>query len=241
MIGSAQLDDGQFVTFSLTDLVQGGEIDLGQNNLLSMDIAENCLGNNFASSFLNGLLPHCEYLTMLDIGCINLTSIGGISPLVAILTQQGFFLKSLSIAGNKLDMSAMALLGSALGQNDTLEFLTVSVDQQHLDRLLSCLSTNNNTLSTVTVLLNSSEADEERTDDLEDYAQDRSRLVLNREDLMSSGDKTLVYAGQLMTKPIVLVRFVEKIPGHVLCQLISKHDGINSIFQTLKIILEFIF
>ncbi|EJK65639.1 hypothetical protein THAOC_13480 [Thalassiosira oceanica] len=146
---AAQLEDGEFVSFSSSglrdSLTNQGEVILDldlEQQMIFLDISYSHMGNRLTELFLWAAMSNCRNLQCLNLESSQLTSVGSAHPIVALLTQEEYNLSTLIIADNPFDRRSMALLGGALGRNKSLESLTVSVNQQHLDHALSRLTQN---------------------------------------------------------------------------------------------------
>ena len=85
------------------------------------------------------------------------------------------------------------------------------------------------------VLLNGSEIDD--TGDVEVLV--RSRLVLDREDMTSSQDNMMVYAGQLMIKRRILAQLAGQ-SLDIMCHIISNRcEGVNSVYQVIDVLIQY--
>ena len=202
--------------------------------LVSLDMSYNYLGNDFMRAIMAEVQQLCPSLISLNISYNRLTSLTKGHPILTILDNQGFQLLALDIADNHLDQQSMADLGSAISQNRTLTSLTVCDQQQHMHLLLSGI-TLNDVLAKVIVLLNGSEIDD--TGDVEVLV--RSRLVLDREDMTSSQDNMMVYAGQLMIKRRILAQLAGQ-SLDIMCHIISNRcEGVNSVYQVIDVLIQY--
>lgn len=214
-------------------LVLHRHLDFGLG-LVSLDMSYNYLGNDFMRAIMAEVQQLCPSLISLNISYNRLTSLTKGHPILNILDNQGFQLLALDIADNHLDQQSMADLGSAISQNRTLTSLTVCDQQQHMHLLLSGI-TLNDVLAKVIVLLNGSEIDD--TGDVEVLV--RSRLVLDREDMTSSQDNMMVYAGQLMIKRRILAQLAGQ-SLDIMCHIISNRcEGVNSVYQVIDVLIQY--